>query len=64
MKEVYGVSPNKYLINERMECAAKLILENKYTISEISYKVGILDSSYFNKCFKARYGIVPSKYQG
>ena len=47
-----------------MECAAKLILENKYTISEISYKVGILDSSYFNKCFKARYGIVPSKYQG
>lgn len=64
MKEVYGVSPNRYLINERMEYAAKLILEGKYTISEISYKVGILDSSYFNKCFKARYGIVPSKYQG
>lgn len=62
MKAITGMSPNKYLSNERMRIAAELLIEGEYTVSEISYKVGIQDASYFNKCFKAKYGIVPSKY--
>ncbi|MBP7359715.1 MAG: response regulator, partial [Prevotella sp.] len=62
MRELTGISPNKYLSNERMRIAAELLLENELSISEISYKVGIQDASYFNKCFKAKYGVVPSKY--
>lgn len=62
MKELTGVSPNKYLQNERMRIAAELLSEGRYTVAEVSYKVGIQDASYFNKCFKARYGVVPSKY--
>jgi AraC-like DNA-binding protein len=62
MKEVLGVSPNKYLINEKMRIAAELILEGKYSIAEVSFKVGFMDQSYFNKCFKQYYGCVPSKY--
>ncbi len=62
VKELLGVSPNKYILNERMRIAGQLILEGKLTISEVGYKVGIVDSSYFNKCFKAYYGCVPSKY--
>ena len=42
--------------------AAKLLLKGELTVSEVSYKVGIQDPSYFNKLFKARYGVVPSKY--
>lgn len=61
-KELTGVSPNKYLQNERMRIAADLLAEGELTVAEISYKVGILDASYFNKCFKARYGVVPSRY--
>ena len=64
MKELYGVSPNKYLMKRRMDKAAALLLEGKYTVSEVSYRVGIPDSSYFNKCFKAAFGTVPSKYRG
>ena len=45
-----------------MQRAADLLLEGELTVSEVSYKVGIQDPSYFNKCFKAKYGIVPSKY--
>lgn len=62
-KALTGVSPNKYLQNERMRIAAELLTEGNLTVAEISYKVGIQDSSYFNKCFKARYSVVPSKYK-
>lgn len=62
VKELTGMSPNKYLQEARMERAAKLLLEGELTVSEVSYKVGIQDPSYFNKMFKARYGVVPSKY--
>src|SRR5574344_1127255 len=62
MKELSGVSPNKYLSNERMRIAAELLLEGEMNVAEVSYKVGFQDTSYFNKCFKAKYGVVPSKY--
>lgn len=61
-KELLGVPPNKYLQNERMRIAAELVLEGELTIAEISFKVGIQDPSYFNKCFKAKFGVTPSKY--
>lgn len=64
MKEIYGMSPNKFIINERMEAAARLLIEGKLNIAEISIKVGIMDPSHFNKSFKAKYGVPPSKYKG
>lgn len=62
VKELTAMSPNKYLQEARMQRAAQLLLEGELTVSEVSYKVGIQDPSYFNKVFKARYGVVPSKY--
>lgn len=61
-KELTGMSPNKYLQKERMRIAAEFLKKGEFTVSEVSYKVGIQDASYFNKCFKAYYGVVPSKY--
>ncbi|NPD92881.1 hybrid sensor histidine kinase/response regulator transcription factor [Xylanibacter muris] len=62
-KELLGISPNKYLQNERMRIAADLLAEGELTVAEISYRIGIQDASYFNKCFKSRYGVAPSKYK-
>lgn len=62
VKELTGVSPNKYLLNKRMELAAELLLEGRLNVTEVSYKVGIIDASYFNKCFKAKYGVSPKQY--
>ena len=61
-KELIGMSPNKYLLSERMRAAAELLYTGDYTVSEVSYRVGIGDMSYFNKVFKATYGVNPSKY--
>jgi len=62
VKEVTGISPNKYMMEMRMSTAAELILDGRFNISEVSYKVGFLDQSYFNKCFKRQYGVAPSRY--
>ena len=62
VKQLTGLSPNKYLQEARLQRAAELLLEGELTVSEISYKVGIQDPSYFNKLFKSRFGVVPSKY--
>lgn len=62
VKELTGLSPNKYLMQERMKKAADLLAGDELTVSEVSYQVGIQDPGYFNKCFKSYYGVTPSKY--
>lgn len=64
MKEIYGMSPNKYIMGERMRVAAELLIEGKLNIAEISVKIGFTDPSYLNKTFKSFYGVSPSKYKG
>lgn len=63
VKELTGLSPNKYLMQQRMERAADLLADGELTVSEVSYRIGIQDPSYFNKCFKAHFGVTPSKYE-
>jgi AraC-like DNA-binding protein len=42
--------------------AAQLLLERKYTVSEIGYMVGFSNPSYFSKCFQKQFGIKPADY--
>lgn len=63
MKSLLGTTPNKYILDRRMEIAAELISTGKYTITEIGYKVGFSAPSYFNKCFKQKYHVAPSQYK-
>lgn len=63
VKDLTGQSPNKLFMAERMRIAAELLEGSDLNIFEISCKVGILDASYFNKCFKQHYGASPSKYR-
>lgn len=58
-----GFSPVEYVRKLRLERAT---LELRYTdmpISEIAEKLGFVDTSYFVKLFKARYGITPLTYR-
>jgi len=62
VRGVTGYSPNEYMRIIRMKKAAELLLENRYTVSEVSYKIGIEDPFYFSKCFKKQFGVSPSVY--
>jgi signal transduction histidine kinase/ligand-binding sensor domain-containing protein/DNA-binding response OmpR family regulator len=63
VKGVTGYSPNEYIRIIRMKKAAELLQTGEFTVSEVSYKVGINDPFYFSKCFKTQFGISPSVYQ-
>ena len=45
-----------------MQYAEQLLLEGRYTISEIGFMVGINSIAYFRRCFKEEYDMLPSEY--
>ena len=63
IKAMSGMSPNDYLKALRMNRAAELIMSGT-RISEVSAQVGFTSSSYFAKCFRMRYGVIPKEYSG
>ena len=62
IKAVTGLSTNEYIRKIRMKYAEKYLLEGKYNISEIAFKVGINNMFYFRQCFKEEFGVNPSEY--
>ncbi|WP_029904851.1 hybrid sensor histidine kinase/response regulator transcription factor [Prevotella sp. 10(H)] len=64
IKSVTGMSPNDYLKVFRLNRAAELLLQGDMSISEICDAVAFNSSSYFAKCFKAQFGVVPKDYTG
>lgn len=63
IKGITGVSPSEFLKTLRLNKAAEMLAEGTYNISEVYVYVGFSSSSYFAKCFKAQFGILPKDYQ-
>lgn len=62
IKALSNISVNEFIRKIRISNAEKLLLSGKYTISEISYMVGINSVTYFRQCFKDEFGMAPSEY--
>jgi AraC family transcriptional regulator, exoenzyme S synthesis regulatory protein ExsA len=60
---IYGVPPNKWLLQKRMELAADLLLHQREKPSEVYHKVGYENHSSFTQSFKQVYGVTPSDFQ-
>ncbi|MBQ9807057.1 MAG: helix-turn-helix transcriptional regulator [Clostridia bacterium] len=61
-KENYGISPQKYIINLRIQNAVGLISTGYYSLKEIAYLSGYNDYKYFSVEFKKNMGVSPSEY--
>ena len=59
----FGVSPKRFIADERMKSAKKLLRESGLPISYISGAVGFDDPLYFSAAFKKTQGISPSQYR-
>ncbi len=59
VKAVTGSSPVELLRNARLKRAYQLLLTTEKSVSEVAYAVGFTAPSYFTKCFKEEYGMVP-----
>ena len=62
-KKEYGVSPQKYLINLRIQNAVGLISTGYYSLKEVSALSGYTDYKYFSVEFKKQMGVSPSEYK-
>lgn len=62
MKTLTGISTNEYIRKYKMQYAEHLLLSGRYSISEVSFMVGMSSPAYFRRCFKDTYGMIPSEY--
>ena len=62
VKGLTGENPSVFFKTYKLNRAAKLIKEGKYTISEIADMTGFSTLSHFSTSFKKQFGATPSEY--
>jgi signal transduction histidine kinase/AraC-like DNA-binding protein len=63
LKALVNQTPGELIRNLRLQRAAQLMKQNFGNVAEITYEVGFNNLSYFAKCFKDKFGLLPSEYQ-
>lgn len=58
-----GVSPQDYLTNCRITCAAELLSVSDLPVSGVAFSCGYQDPLVFSKAFKLKKGVTPSQYR-
>ncbi|WP_169749204.1 nickel-binding protein [Flavihumibacter petaseus] len=59
-----GSSPNQLLKAYRLNRAKDLLRKRSFSVAEIAFEAGFTSPSYFTKCFKEKFGILPMTYVG
>ncbi len=58
-----GFSPGLLLSEYRLRNAKEMLGKQQLNISQVSFSTGFSSPSYFTKCFKKKFGILPLAYQ-
>ena len=62
VKHQTGFAPVDLIKEFRLSYAAELLQTTTNSITEVAWKSGFRDVSYFGKCFRKRYGLSPREY--
>jgi signal transduction histidine kinase/DNA-binding response OmpR family regulator len=62
LQAVTGLSTGEFLRTFRLKHAAKMLLEKRYSVSEIAFRVGFNSPSYFTKAFRKQFNYLPSEF--
>lgn len=62
-KKIIGISPVKYLIEVRLNHAAKLLKEPGYNVKELCEACGFSDEAHFMKSFKKKFSMTVNEYK-
>lgn len=59
---VSPLSPQRWIMERRLEKAKSLLLEKGVSAQEVGYMVGFKNRSHFSQAFKKRFGYAPNNY--
>lgn len=62
-QKIYGTSPNKWILQKRMELAKYLLQHHHEKPGEVYHKIGYENHSSFSQSFKQVYGVTPRDFQ-
>jgi len=62
-KVQFGQSPMRYLMEQRMARAARLLASGDMPLAELGFSVGYGDQSAFTRAFRRHYGMPPARYR-
>ena len=62
LKALAGETPSQFLRTIRLKRAAALLRKKSDNVTQIAYCVGFSSLSYFNKCFKEKFGMTPGQF--
>ena len=63
VKGLTGENPSVFFKTYKLNRAAELIIEGKYTFAEIADMTGFATPAHFSKSFKKQFGVTPSSYK-
>ena len=62
LKALTDKSATEFIRTIRLRIAAEKLQAGQDNVSQIAYQVGFNSLSYFTKCFKEQFGVIPSAY--
>jgi AraC family transcriptional regulator len=63
-KEATGLSPNQYVIREKINKAKELLQQTDQSVAAVAYTLGFENPAHFSATFKKVAGVSPSVYSG
>jgi AraC-like DNA-binding protein len=62
-KTEFNITPHQYLLKQKIDKSAQLLLQTNHSISVIAQEVGIEEISTFSRTFKHYYKTSPSNFR-
>ena len=58
-----GVTPHKYVMQQRVEMAKRLLKQNELALADVATECGFTHQSHMGKLFKQQLGMTPKQYR-
>lgn len=62
-RNYFDCSPREYIIRQRLEFAARMLLLQKCSVKQVAYEAGFSSPMFFSREFRSYYGMTPSEFR-